>query len=434
MIKNALKYYMRNGKLYNQYSAELKKTESYSSIELEHYQNEKLQNIIHSAYENVKFYRNAFDDRKLKPSDIKTKEDLKKLPIIEKDMVQSNINNFLNQGKKKYLFKSLTGGTTGTPGVFFRDIDSINFENAALWRFFNWGGKIKKNRRITLRGQVVCPVENNKPPFWKYNFISKELVLSSYHLCDENMPYYISKIKEFKPFDLYAYPSTAYLLAEYCLRNKITLALSAVFTSSEMVFPYQRRVIEKAFTCKLYDWYGQAERVSAIGQCEKQKYHIIEDYSITELLPMDDGTYEVIGTSLKNVGMPLIRYRTGDYITFNKKNQCDCGKQYRRVEKICGREGVYVKTLDGRAIGVAVLTLIPRGINNLVELQYVQENKDEIVLKIICSEKFSKKDEEMLIKNARDHISHDMQYIIKKVKKIERSKIGKFIPVVSRIN
>ena len=434
MIKELLKHYLRTGKLFKKYLKELEKTEKYSLHELNEYQNEKLRKVIKCAYENVPFYRRIFMERGLKPFDIRTKDDLQKLPIINKNIVQGNLYDFRTQEKKTHFFKALTGGTTGTPGVFFRDLDSINFENAVLWRFFKWAGKKNGSRRITLRGQVVCPVEKIKAPFWKYNHFSRELMLSSYHLCEENMPVYINKIREFQPFDLYAYPSTAYLIAEYCKRRKIKLPLSAVFTSSEMVFPYQREVIEQTFECDLYDWYGQVERVSAIGQCEKQQYHIIEDYSITELLPMNNGTYEVIGTTLKNVGMPLIRYRTEDYISFSKKNKCDCGRQYRMVERICGREGDYVRTLDERAIGVAVLTLIPRGINNLIELQYVQESKDEIILKIVCSGKFSKKDEVQLIKNAKEHISHDMKYIIEKVKNIGRSKNGKFIPVVSTIN
>lgn len=217
MIKKFIKYHLRHGRVFKRHLEELQRSIHFSKTEIKEYQNEKLRSVIFSAYENVPYYRNVFKERKLRPQDIATVEDLKKLPLIDKDIVKTNFNNFINKNFKGYRVKAHTGGTTGNPSTYLRDLNSINFENAVLWRQFLTLGKPPGSRRITLRGELVCPSDRKRPPFWKNNYFSNELTMSTYHLNDTNMPHYISKIQRYKPYDLHAYPSSAYLLALYCL-------------------------------------------------------------------------------------------------------------------------------------------------------------------------------------------------------------------------
>lgn len=434
MIKDFLKYYLRNGKVFQRYLQELEKTEKYSAIEIQNYQNEKLQRIIHNAYENVPYYRRVFDELNLKPSDIRTKEDLQKLPMIDKDIVRKNFNDFTNKNFKGFVFKAYTGGTTGTPGLFLRDLISINFENAILWRQYRWMGKESNSRRVTIRGELIFPAEKKTPPFWKHNRISNELIMSSYHLSEKNSICYIDKINDYQPYDLHAYPASAYLLAQYCLLYKRKLHIPAIFTSSEMLLPPQRKVIEDAFKGKVYDWYGQVERVGAIGQCSLGKYHIIEDYSIDEWLPREKGKYELVGTTINNSVMPLIRYKTADIMDLDSNSSyCHCGCFFKSVQKIDGRLDTYLKTSDGRLIGPAALSLIPRGVSHIIESQFVQKSKNSIVIKVVCTREFSKIDEELLLRKAREYISKEMQITVNKVDKIPRTKNGKFLLVVSEV-
>ena len=255
MVKDFFKYYLRNGRSFKKFLKELENTQWYSQDELREYQNEKLRNIIKIAYENIPFYKKVFEESALTPRDIKTIGDLEKLPIIDKHIVRDNLKYFKNENYKGLVFKGFTSGTTGTPGVFLRDSDSINFENAAIWRQYKWAGKAFKSRRVTLRGEVVCPSVKQEPPFWRYNIFSKELLMSSYHLSDKNMKCYVAEISKYKPYDLYAYPSSAYVFANFCKRYGIDLKFSCVFTSSEMLFEYQKDEIENTFGCKVYDWY-----------------------------------------------------------------------------------------------------------------------------------------------------------------------------------
>lgn len=204
-----------------------------------------------------------------------------------------------------------------------------------------------------------------------------------------------------------------------------------IFTSSEMVFDYQRKTIEEAFSGTLYDWYGEVERVGAIGQCPQGSYHIIEDYSVMECIPQNDNFHEIIGTSLNNFIMPLIRYKTFDLIELDDKN-CSCKCSFRSVKRIAGRTDSYLKTSDGRCIGSAALSLIPRGVSHLKESQFVQWGDSKIIINVVCTDNFSKEDEALLLKNAKSFISKDMDISINRVNTIPRTKSGKFSLIESR--
>ncbi len=431
LLKSFLKHSLRHGRSFRKFLNEVETTAQFSTEELESYQNSKLADTIRVAYNHVPFYRDMFRQHKLRPEDIQVKEDLRKLPFIDKDVVKKHFGNFRNKNFRGYVSTAETGGTSGSPGTFLRDLDSINFENAIVWRFFRENGKSLSSKRITIRGDIICPVDQKRPPFWQRDPFAKEILLSGYHINDTNMKLYVEQIKLYPAYDLYAYPSTAYLLAEYCLRNNVDVSFSAVFTSSEMLFGHQREKIEKAFQCKVFDWYGQVERASAIGECPHGNYHIQEDYAITEFIPTGKGLYEIVGTTLHNTVMPLIRYRTGDLVELDQDNPCACGSCFRKVKSISGREGDAIKTPDERVVGI--LNHIPRGVDHLIELQFEQTALDTVILRIVCTDDFSRKDKAVLLKKAREHISRDMKFIIEKVDHIKRSERGKFIPVVTHL-
>jgi len=89
---------MKFAKFYNF----IEKSQWWSKEKLEEFQNEKLKIIIKHAYKNVPYYKKIFDERKLKPSDIQTKEDLKKLPILTKDDVKKNFHELTAKNFKKF--------------------------------------------------------------------------------------------------------------------------------------------------------------------------------------------------------------------------------------------------------------------------------------------------------------------------------------------
>lgn len=425
-----LKRLLRKSSTFYNSLNELEKSQYCSEIELEHLQNLKLEKLIYHCYKNVPFYTDLFKSLNLKPEDIKTKHDLKKLPFIDKFIVKDHFDKFIAKNKiNMFSNTAYTSGTNGTPCKFLRDYNSINFENAAIWRQWKIAGD-SGLKRITLRGDIVIPVSQVEAPFWKYNPADKELIMSSYHLSEKNAGIYINKILKFKPDILYALSSTANLLANYFEEHSINYTFKAIFTSSDSISSLQKEHTEKVFNSKIYDWYGQSERVVGIGQCEYGTYHINEDYSIVELIKSDLG-YEPVGTNLVNYLMPLIRYKTGDNV-FLSSERCLCGRHFRAVENFLGRKSGYILSPEGTKI--TLCNLIPRRVENIVESQFYQEKQGEVIINIVPTQNFNQADKELLIKNTIKHTSPYMKVEVRVVGHIPRGENGKFQSVINKLD
>lgn len=424
---------LRKGVTFRTILKKLNKTEYYSQEELESYNNQKLKKIIEHSYKYVPYYRELFDKLKLKPKDVTKVSDLEKLPFIDKNIVRDNFDKFLSKRliDRVFIKKAKTGGTTGCPLMLYRDYYSINFENASLWR--NWYHAGDNNlKRVTLRGEEVVPLERNTPNYWRYVPATKELKMSSFHLNDDTARLYLDKIIEFKPDIIYAYPSVVYKLALYFKKFDQKVKLTAVFTSSENLGSKQKDLIEEVFGCKVFDWYGQAERVSAIAHCEKGNYHIVEDYSITELIPTKQGM-EVVGTSYNNFLMPLIRYKTGDIVELSSK-KCSCGRCFRTIERINGRSNKYIVTPEGAEIPAIILSFITDYAKNIYEAQFLQEKKGEMIVKIVKTDKFTDSDLKELIDLSKKYTSRTMDILVEEVKEIPRGSNGKFVTLINNID
>jgi len=421
---------LRTGPLYHRLQKKLAQTQYYSTDALNEFQNAKLRELVNHCYQNVPYYTDIFNALKLKPDDIQTKEDLAKLPFLDRYIVKENYEKLIAKNSKKLFCKvAHTSGSTGTPGKFLRDLYSINYENAVVWRHWRSAGDTGL-KRISFKPGLVIPITQSRPPFWEYDPTEKELSMSSYHLTEANTKFYIDKILEFQPEILTSNPSSANILAAIFVKNHLKYKFKAVFTSSETLSDDQKDFIEDTFDTKITDWYGQAERVAAIGQCEKGSYHIQEDYSIVELVP-NNGLLEMVGTSFINRAMPLLRYKTADFVSFNGST-CTCGRNFRVIHKIIGREMDYILTPEGAKISMGGRP--PIGVNHLVETQLYQDTVGEVVVKVVTTADFNDDDEALLISNTRNFTSQSMRVIVKKVDRIERGPNGKFQQIVNRLS
>ena len=125
---------------------------------------------------------------------------------------------------------------------------------------------------------------------------------------------YFEKLSKDNISVIEGYPSNLYIIALFLLKNNQTFPMKTVLTSSETLFENQREAIEKAFCCKIFDFYGMAERTVFATECQVHDgHHLCSEYGITEILdknnhPVSNGKEgKLVGTSLHNFGMPLFR-------------------------------------------------------------------------------------------------------------------------------
>lgn len=429
-LKGYASRFLRRGLLFHKLLRELEQNEKASPEKIIEYQNKMLRLSVENAYKQVPYYKKLFDRLQIKPQAIKTIEDLQLLPILKKDAVRGHEEKFVSPSVK-FKFKAYTSGTTGTPLNLFRDRFSVNLENAAIWRQRRWADFGLNDRRATLRGDLVTPVDGAEPPFWQFNPGENQLLMSSYHLSDKFIPYYLDKLREFQPAAIEAYPSSVYRLARYMqINQEQPIRVKAVFTSSEMLFDYQREVIEQYFG-KVFDYYGNAERVAFICMCEFGNYHYAMDYSIVEFIPAEDGLCQIVGTTLHNSAMPFIRYATGDLAQMSHEN-CPCNRPFPIVKKLEGRRDDYVITPSGKWLGR--LDLVFKGVSHLIEGQIIQDHLDFVRVLIVPGTDFTDNDEQILSKKLHERLGSEIKIAIEKVESIPRTKQGKYQLVISKVH
>jgi phenylacetate-CoA ligase len=419
---------LREGRSFGRASELAEVTQWHDAVAMRAHVKEKLASALSAAGKNVPFYegRLATYDAADDPF-----EAIASLPLIGKAQVR-DAGMALHSNEHRQTFKSSTSGTTGSPLLLRQTLDAIVFENAMVWRQLNWAGLRQGDRRAWIRGDMIVPVERVDPPFWRMNRAENSLMFSSYHLSDSSGAAYIEALEKFNPIVIQAYPSAISFLANH-LKDRSTgyrgNALKAIVTSSETLNDEARDRIESAFGTRVFDWYGQAERVAAVGTCEYGHRHIVEDYSFVELLPTGDGFHEIVGSSFSNPAMPLFRYRTGDIVEIDDTSEtCGCGRHFRMVKRILGRDDDNIKLPNGRQVGR--IDHIFKGLHGILEAQVRQEVADCIRVLVVPGPGFTFDTARQLQENAAERIGDSMRIEIEKVESLPRTANGKVKGVV----
>ncbi len=414
----------------------LEKTQWLSAPELEELQLILLQRTVRHCYQTVPYYRSLMDERGIRVEDIKKLEDVKLFPLLTKeDVLQAGDSIVSNKYPGWMTRTAYTGGTTGTPMQIRRDMFSISNEHAFVRRQWDWAGLGLRDKCAYLTGRLVVEPDRDNGRLYAYDPIMKELILSTYHLSSSTAGQYVTAIKDYGIKAVAGYPSAVYFLARSCLDYGIRLELKSVLTSSETLTTSMRNTIVEAFECKIYDFYGSAERVCYIFTCEQGSYHIIPEYGLTELIPVgdnDDSQYKVVSTGFWNMAMPFIRYEMGDLIVKSGEG-CPCGREFVTIKSISGRQADVVKTPSGRQFGAAILTHLLYGTNNIVESQIIQDALDHLTIEYVPGPGFSSADHANLKALLVKHLPSELKVDLVEVASVRRTESGKVRPIVSQI-
>lgn len=357
-------------------------------------------------------------------------------PLLAKESVRDNPTAFVRNGSwgGQWLnAHASTGGTTGVPLKLVRSPESVVAEQVCQDRAIAQTGIDPRRARIAvLRADDVKPVSDLDPPYWIYVLGGRRLMLSSNHLTERTLPHYVSELRAFAPDLLWVYPTPLESLCLLLQKSGIELRVPRVLSSSEVLQPEVWRLAQRLLGCTLVDRYGQAERVACAHAYAPGDYRFVPGYAFVELIESareEDGVlYEIVGTSLWNTAMPLVRYRTGDLIRlpthYGRNELSEIVEGARSFEGVIGRANEVLLGPDGEGV-LTGINHLPRGVPHLIRLQVAQEQPDVIVLRVLIAPGFGDAEVAQLICNARLKVPESMDVRVEVCAELERTKGGK---------
>lgn len=313
LLLNKIPYSKRPGlgKLYEQQAIAIKKFRALSEIDQQDYIYERFMKIFRHAHKNVKFYQDLYASHNITPDDIRTFDDIQKVPLVtKKDLVEYDIED------RSYIIDNRlmvnTGGSSGKSLAFYMDPGRYGNEWAHVHDMWAEYGYVPSDLKLSFDGRVK---RNNEII---YDFARNSLLFDIYAdpkiICKQ----LLTIVKRYPIKYLHGYPSAIYEFALYCESDKKLLQtlrkqLKAAFLSSEYPSPHYRQKIEDVFQVPTQSFYGHTETCVMAVEREKFTYDPYQTYGYAEAINKD-GKCHLVGTSYFNFASPLIRYDTSDLI------------------------------------------------------------------------------------------------------------------------
>jgi len=419
------------------YLVEFRKNQWLKTPELEKIQEKKLRAIISHAYHNVPFYHKLFDSVGVKPEDIKTVDDLSRIPIITKSQVQRAENDIiakgfnLNEGRSQ---KDCTSGSTGKPLTIVYDNRYLRLLRMAHERtLLENGCRLFRDSIASITPR--CDSQDESKSLLQYIGLRKRYCISLYEVILNQ----IRLLKRIKPDILMGYPSSIKLLAMALQEQDLKeISPRSIFTFAELLDTDTRNSINAIFGVDMIDHYGSMEGGWMAWECKEHSgYHQNIDTLVIEFIKDNERVAagergEIVLTNLNLYAMPFIRYKLGD-VGVPTEEKCPCGRGLPLMKVIEGRSDDFVKLPGGRIISPRVFTNLMHSFSGITSFKIIQEKEDYFTVELVKGKDFSVDTISQIEARFKQVLGEDIQIETKIVDEITREESGKLQSVVSRV-
>lgn len=421
----------RYGAGFHRMLEEFESHKGWSRDRLCEWRDERLRRLVDHAYRTVPYYRSVMDEGGVDPASIRTADDLKRLPLLTKDMVKADPASFVSsEAKSMNVLHVHTSGTTGSGFRFDSTVECQQAQFACFWRYYRQHGLSLDTWQVQFSSRNAVPQRASKPPFWRIDKPGKRYYMSAFHESPTNLKHYHDVIAE-KRFEwISGYPSLMTLLAQWMNERDLRFDfVKAVTCGAENLLEHQADAMERAFGVRPVQTYGQTENVAIFSQQPDGRILVDEDFSAVEFLPLEDaagGGSLIVGTCLFNYAMPLIRYVTKDIATLG-----DTSGSRREVLSIDGRKEDYLVLPDGTRVGR--LGRVFKDAPHFQEAQIYQRADFSVVFRVVGEPYLCVEDEKVVMKAFRGSVGDSIPARFEYVPAVERTRSAKLRFVVSEV-
>lgn len=373
--------------------------ETMSRVEIEALQLKRLQATIEHCMQSP-FYKKRFEEIGLKPSDIKTLDDLRKIPFTTKqDLRDTYPFEIASTPLRDCVRLHSSSGTTGNPTVILHTQNDLD----------EWANQVARNLwMVGLRPDDVFQNSSGYGMFTGglgFQYGAERMGMLTIPAAAGNSLRQIKFIKDFGTTALHAVPSYVTRLYEVMKDNGVDprkdTKLKVLAIGAEPHSEEQRKRIEEMMGVKAYNSFGMSEMCGpGVGfECKQQNgLHFWEDYYIVEIVdpqtlePVPDGEVgELVLTTLCREAMPILRYRTRD-LTRILGRSCPCGRNHVRIDRMRGRSDdmMVLRGVNIFPIQIEkILMQFPELANNYLITLTTDEDNDNMTVEVELEELFT---------------------------------------------
>ncbi len=411
-----------------------------SPQEIEELRWARLERLLSQIALYVPYYRELFARDGIKPEDVQGPADFRTIPLLSKEIIREAGSLMISQDPVRRGHASSTGGSTGEPLRFHVDVAAGPFRRANTIRCYRRAGIDIGDRQAFLWGTALNIPARERVTGALKNYFYNHLYLSTFDMSDERMSRYASRVRDFKPHCITAYPSALALFAEFCKgRGVADIRPRAIVSSGEQLFDGQRELIEAAFQCRVFNRYGSREFGNVAHECgEHRGLHIMSDLCYLELVaengePAKNGEIgEIVITDLFNFYMPFVRYRTGD-LAVSTGRTCPCGSGFPLLERVEGRSFDAIVTPDGKRVGGFFWTWLSRAVPGIRRFQVEQRERSGVMFRFVAGPDWRDEYERELEKKIKENCGEGFRVVFARVDDIPLTPSGKSRFIVSNL-
>lgn len=393
----------RIGRSYQKFKDEIKKSEKWDDFEREKYIIFKFNKVFQHS-KKFKLYKDKYEKSGILELDVKSLNDIKKVPLLTRDEIRTNISDFNG------YYSKTTGGTSGNPLLIYLDKKVWEREWAHFHIIWKKAGYRYTDARFSFRKQSL------HESFIKYDFQQNDYTVNTYNLTDNHIKQFFKILKNRNVKYFHGYPSAINdflkeIQGRISREQKVLLQEQIIccFYGSEFPTSQIIKYLKDKWNLDFISWYGHSENcVLAAADKNELEYKPFHTYGYVEV-----ENNMLVGTSYNNFDMPLIRYNTDDLVSAKRfKNGI-----VKSFEIKQGR--IFDFIYDKNNFKLPIVTVLrERGekIYNFVDYIQVFQNKNGFATLIISQSKGKKIDAPTLMNLEDMNIEFDFIYLKKPIK------------------
>jgi phenylacetate-CoA ligase len=422
------------------YLRELQKYEFAPFKDVQSLQLARLQSVVRHAAEYVPYYRNLFREHGIRPEQIRSPQDFLRVPVLTKATLQLKLVELIAEDRDRTQgHANASGGSTGKPVQFFQDAEYWDRAYANQWFVDSWWGIRPGDRTAWVWGADRDIPDQS----WRermYGAISQVRMCNAFALTEPQMDGFAKMLATWKPRYVIAYASALEVFAKFLLeRPQLHVRARAIKTTADVLSKGRREIIEKAFGCPVYNFYGSREINNLAAECPaREGLHISSLTRYVEIVddagkPVPPGVPgRLLLTDLTNYFQPFLRYEIEDIGSW-KQEPCSCGRPFPVLEQVWGRSSDFIVTPEGKLIHSIFFTHLFYDMPEVALFQINQKELREIDVYIVLRPGINTYPAQLLRQRLQEAFGPSVHFVVQLVSEIRRPPSGKHRFTVSKV-